>query len=55
MMNELFLDISIVLMGVLSFVSFMELPFETDKTKIRKCTIAGLMFLAAFIFLLTLK
>jgi hypothetical protein len=55
MMNELFLDISIAIMGILSFVSFMELPYETDKSKIRKCTISGLMFLAAFIFLLTLK
>ena len=55
MMDDLFLDIAITLMGVLTFVSFMELPFETDKDKIRKYTISGLMFLGAMIFLLTLK
>lgn len=54
-MNDLLLNICIIIAGFLSFVSFLELPFETDKSKIRKYTFSGLWFLFIMLFLLALK
>lgn len=54
-MTECFLNLGILLSGILSFVSLLELPFETDKAKIRKYTILGLLFLSTMLFLYTLK
>ena len=54
-MIAFFLDLGILLSGFLSFVSLLELPFETDKSKIRKYTILGLLFLSTMLFLYTLK
>lgn len=54
-MTEFFLDLGILLFGILSFISLLELPFETDNTKIRKYTILSLLFLSIMLFLCTLK
>ena len=54
-MISLFLEITTTFVIFLFFVSFMELPFETDKSKIRKHTISTLILFAIMIFLLTLK
>ena len=53
-MNDL-LDICIIIAGILSFVSFLELSFETDRSKIRKRTLSGLWYLFIMLFLLALK
>ena len=53
-MNDL-LDICIIIAGLLSFVSFLELSFETDRTKIRKRILSGLWCLFIMIILAALK
>lgn len=54
-MISLFLEITTTFVIFLFFVSLLELPFETDKSKIRKDTISALILFVILIFLLTPK
>ena len=54
-MISLFLNIAIIIVIFLFFVSSMALPFETDKAKIRKHAISTLILFVILVFLLTLK